>query len=131
MSKILRIALAIIVGLLVWLVVATLGNFLLRAAIPNYLAEEAAMSFSLVAQLARLALGLVSTAATAATSVILSRGKVGTALAAGCILLALFVPVHVSLWDKFPAWYHLFFLASLPLGALAFARLAASMRSAA
>ena len=23
------------------------------------------------------------------------------------LLLALFVPVHVSLWDKFPIWYHI------------------------
>jgi hypothetical protein len=130
-SKYLRIAVAIVAGLIVWVVVATLGNFLLRVAIPNYRAEEAAMSFSLIAQLARLALGLVSTAATAATSVILSRGKIGTAVAAGCILLALFIPVHISLWSRFPAWYHLFFLASLPLGAVVFARLAASMRSAA
>ena len=29
------------------------------------------------------------------------------------LLLALFVPVHVSLWDKFPIWYHIVFLGSL------------------
>ena len=29
------------------------------------------------------------------------------------LLFALFVPVHVSLWDKFPIWYHIIFLGSL------------------
>ena len=31
----------------------------------------------------------------------------------GLVLLALFVPVHVQLWDRFPVWYHLTFLVSL------------------
>jgi len=29
------------------------------------------------------------------------------------LLLVAFIPEHVSLWDKFPVWYHLTFLASL------------------
>jgi hypothetical protein len=28
-------------------------------------------------------------------------------------LLALFIPNHYLLWDKFPVWYHLTFLVSL------------------
>jgi hypothetical protein len=31
----------------------------------------------------------------------------------GCGLLFFFLPVHYSLWDKFPVWYHLFFLVTL------------------
>jgi hypothetical protein len=131
MSKGVRYAVAVAVGLLVWVVVATLINFGLRAAIPDYRAEEVAMSFSLIAQLSRLALGLVSTAAAAAATAVLSRGSIGVCLTLGCILLALFVPVHVSLWQKFPVWYHLFFLVSLPLGAYVVGRLVGSRRGAA
>ena len=44
----------------------------------------------------------------------------------GGVLTALFIPVHYRLWDNFPLWYHLLFLASLfpltVLGALLFAR---------
>jgi len=29
------------------------------------------------------------------------------------LLVALFIPVHSSLWSKFPIWYHLFFLGTL------------------
>jgi hypothetical protein len=29
------------------------------------------------------------------------------------IILAMFLPVHVSIWSKFPVWYHLAFLVPL------------------
>lgn len=125
MPKRVRFGVAVAVGLLVWVVIATLINFVLRAAIPDYRAEELAMSFSLIAQMSRLALGLASTAAAAATTALLSRGSIGACLTLGCILFALFVPVHVSLGQKFPVWYHLFFLASLPLGAYVIGQLMA------
>jgi len=32
---------------------------------------------------------------------------------AGALLLLLFIPQHVMLWDKFPVWYHMTFLLSL------------------
>jgi hypothetical protein len=28
----------------------------------------------------------------------------------GLAILAIFLPVHINLWHKFPAWYHLTFL---------------------
>jgi hypothetical protein len=31
----------------------------------------------------------------------------------GAIILALFIPVHIQLWAKFPIWYHLVFLGTL------------------
>jgi len=129
MSKPLRLVLAVVAALVAWAVVATLLNFILRAVIPNYRAEELAMSFSLGSQIARLALALVSTAAAAITAFIVSGGMLAAAVAAGGLLLAMFIPVHVSLWTKFPAWYHLFFLASLPVGSYGFAKLWASRRS--
>ena len=131
MFKLLRFAVAVAVGLFVWVTVATLGNFVLRVAIPGYRAEEAAVSFSLIAQLGRLALGVVSTAAAAAVTIVMSHGNIGASLALGFVLLALFIPVHVALWHKFPVWYHLFFLASLPLGAYVVGRLVMSKRGAA
>ncbi len=131
MSKVIRYAAAIAVGLLVWAVVATLCNFVLRATIPGYRAEEIAISFSLISQIGRLALGVVSTAAAAAATTAIGRGGVGAPFALGFVLLALFVPVHASLWPRFPVWYHLFFLASLPLVAYVSGKVIVSRRSAA
>jgi hypothetical protein len=36
-----------------------------------------------------------------------------TAVVTGALLLLAFIPQHISLWDKFPVWYHLTFLTSL------------------
>lgn len=114
MSSWVRVILSVIVGLIVWTIVATLGNLAIRAAIPGYHEQELATSFSLGAQIARLALGLVSTAVAAWSTVGLARGSGAAAIVLGLALLAMFVPIHISIWSKFPIWYHLFFLASLP-----------------
>jgi hypothetical protein len=38
---------------------------------------------------------------------------------AGLLLVVVFVPQHIMLWEKFPIWYHLTFLVSLvPLACL-------------
>jgi hypothetical protein len=49
-----------------------------------------------------------------------------TPVLGGFVLLALFVPNHIMLWDKFPLWYHLSFLTSLPVLAFIGGRLAPS-----
>ena len=115
MPKPVRFVLAVVAALVVWTVVATLVNFVLRGAIAGYRAEEVAVSFSLTSEIARLALGVVATAASAVTAVVISRGKRSAAVVSGCALLLLFIPVHIKLWAHFPVWYHLFFLLSLPL----------------
>ena len=130
MNERMRFVVAIVIGLLVWIVVATLCNFALRASIADYRAEEVAVAFTLIAQLGRLALGVVSTAAAAAATAALSRRSIVAPVVLGCVLLALFVPVHVSLWPRFPVWYHLFFLASLPLVAYMVGKLMAQRRGA-
>jgi hypothetical protein len=126
--KALRLVLAIIAALVAWAVVATLINLVLRVTIPGYRSQEMAVSFSLVAQIARLAMGLVATAAAAIAALAASRGMLAAPIVAGLVLLALFIPVHVSLWSRFPPWYHLFFLASLPIGSYLFAKLWQSRR---
>ena len=128
MSKSVRLVIAVLVGLFVWVAVATLGNLILRAAIPDYRAEEVAMSFSFVAQLSRLALGLASTVVAAVTAVVLNRGGTVAAVVVGLIFFLLFLPLHISIWSKFPAWYHVFFLAPLPLGAWLTGRMVAFRR---
>jgi uncharacterized membrane protein (DUF2068 family) len=48
----------------------------------------------------------------------------------GLIILAIFLPVHISLWNKFPTWYHLAFLVPLvPLVALGASLLATKQAS--
>jgi hypothetical protein len=109
----LRSVLAIAAGFVVWIAVATVGNFAIRLLFPGYSEVEKAMNFSLAMLLVRLVLGAgASIAAGVACAAIAPSTRLPRYVFA-LLLFALFVPVHVSLWDKFPIWYHIIFLGSL------------------
>jgi uncharacterized protein (DUF983 family) len=75
------------------------------------------MSFTLGMKLTRLAIGAAATFAAGAVAALIARSS-WTAVAIGALLLLGFIPQHISLWNKFPVWYHLTFLTSLlPLAA--------------
>ena len=110
---------SIFAGLIAWAVVVTLINFGLRAALPGYHAAEATLQFTLTMKIARLAMAAVTSIAAGAVVSWIAPGKAWAPWLVGLVLLALFVPEHVRLWDKFPVWYHLTFLVTLaPLVAL-------------
>jgi hypothetical protein len=105
-------AAAVILGVVVWFVVATIGNWMIRALLAGYSEVEATMAFTLPMQLARLAVGFASSLCAGAACAAIVRGSKTIAVLAGLMVL-LFLPVHYSLWDRFPAWYHAFFLLTL------------------
>jgi hypothetical protein len=110
---------SIVAGLLTWGLVVTLLNFGLRAAIPDYRAAEATLQFTLAMKAGRLIeAALASLAAGAVVGWIAPLAK-WAPWVVGLVLLAMFLPVHVRLWNTFPVWYHLAFLIPLaPLVAL-------------
>ena len=104
----------VVAGLVAWTAIVTLLNLGLRHGWPAYAAVEKAMLFTFPMMAARLAMSGISSLG--AGYVAAWAGKGGrAALFSGLVLLLLFLPVHYNLWEKFPAWYHLTFLASLPL----------------
>jgi hypothetical protein len=108
-----RAVFAFVAGFVVWGVVATLINFGLRAGIPGYHSAEPTMSFTLGMKIGRLILAAIASLAAGATAGFIAPAKKGVPWVLGAIILALFIPVHVQLWAKFPAWYHLTFLLTL------------------
>ncbi|HEY7406270.1 MAG TPA: hypothetical protein VIB39_22275 [Candidatus Angelobacter sp.] len=114
-----RSILAVLAGLLVWMVVATLVNFGLRAGIPGYRLAEPTMTFTLTMKIARLMMGALASLAAGAAAGLIAPRKPAVWWVLGAIILALFIPSHIYLWSKFPVWYHLTFLGTLvPLVAL-------------
>ena len=109
----LRVLLAIAAGFVVWFAVATLGNFAIRWLLPGYSEVEKAMNFSLGMLVARLVLGAVASLASGAACIVIAGGARVAMYSFALLLLALFVPVHVGLWARFPVWYHILFLGSL------------------
>jgi uncharacterized protein (DUF983 family) len=63
-------------------------------------------------KIARLAIGALATVAAGVVARAVARST-AAGLVVGAVLLVIFVPEHVELWDKFPIWYHLTFLLSL------------------
>jgi hypothetical protein len=109
----------IVAGLIVWLVVATIVNLGFRAFWPAYAQVESAMNFTLGMQLARLALGALSSLCAGFVAARITRGSGKAVTVLGIVLIVLFIPIHYRVWDKFPLWYHLTFLVSLyPLSVL-------------
>lgn len=114
-----RVSASIIAGLVAWAVVVTLLNFGLRAAIPGYHAAETTLQFTIAMKAGRLIGAALSSIAAGAVVSFIAPSKRWAPWVAGLIVLAMFLPVHVQLWSKFPVWYHLAFLVPLaPLFAL-------------
>src|SRR5215510_7746975 len=110
---------ALVAGLAVWLLVATLLNRGLRVGLAGYAVAEPTMNFTLGMKVARLILGALASLAAGATAGWIAPLRRGLPWVLGAIIFALFIPVHVQLWARFPVWYHLVFLGTLiPLVAL-------------
>jgi hypothetical protein len=87
----------------------------MRLAWPGYAEVEAAMGFTPAMMLGRLILGALASLAAGLVAAWISRGQQRTIVVLTVVLLALFIPVHYRLWEKFSLWYHLTFLLSLAL----------------
>src|SRR5882724_4253651 len=107
-----RSILAVIVAVISWFIVATIGNWILRAALPGYSAVEVSMNFTFTMMICRLVLGLLSSLCAGFVCATIARNSVAPKVA-GAVMVVLFFPVHYMVWVKFPMWYHLFFLISL------------------
>lgn len=104
---------AIVAGLAAWVLLVTALNWCLRLWLPGYSQAEPVMAFSLTMQVARLSIAaLTSLAAGALVHAIAPASRLAPWVV-GLVLLILFIPVHMQLWQKFPVWYHLTFLVTL------------------
>jgi len=108
-----RTLLSIVAGLMAWGVIVTLLNFGLRAAIPDYHAAEATLQFTLAMKIGRLGEAALTSVAAGAVVGWIAPSRRWAPWVVGPIILVVFLPVHISLWNKFPAWYHLAFLVPL------------------
>jgi len=108
-----RSILACLAGLLTWIVVVTAINRVLRLTLPNYTAAEQTLQFTLGMKWARLLMAIVTSVAAGAVTGLISRSNRWAPLLVGSVVLAMFLPLHIAIWSKFPAWYHLTFLLTI------------------
>ena len=120
-----RSILACLAGLLTWIVVVTVVNGGLRLSLPNYTAAEQALQFTQGMEWARFLMAIVTSVVAGAVTGGISRSSRWAPLVVGSVVFAMFVPVHIAIWSKFPAWYHLTFLLTIIPAVLAGALLPA------
>lgn len=108
-----RSILACLAGLLTWMVVVTVINRMLRLSLPNYTAAEHTLQFTLSMKWARLLMAIVASVVAGAVAGCVSRSSRWAPLIVGGVVFAIFVPVHIAIWSKFPVWYHLTFLLTI------------------
>src|SRR5215469_8547897 len=101
---------AFVAGLVLWMLVATVLNRVLRAGLPGYALAEPTMTFTLGMKLARLIVGALASLSAGAATGRIAPSRIVLPWVLGAIMLAAFIPLHVQLWAKFPVWYHLVFL---------------------
>lgn len=105
--------LGVVAGLVVWVLIVTVAGTVMRLSWPAYDGVAVAMTFTLPMLIARLSLGAVATLASGLVTAVIVPGSIVARLTPGLLLLIAFIPVHMTLWDAFPVWYHLTFLLSL------------------
>jgi hypothetical protein len=108
-----RSILACLAGLLTWVVVVTVINRVFRLSLPNYTAAEHTLQFTLGMKWARLLMAIVTSLVAGAVTRWISPSNRWAPLVVGGVVLAMFLPVHIAIWSKFPVWYHLAFLLTI------------------
>jgi hypothetical protein len=108
-----KTTLGVVAGLAAWGIVTSIAGLIMRGAWPDYASVADTMTFTLPMLFARLAIGAVATLAAGLVTTVIARRSLLATLIPGALLLVVFIPVHIMLWDKFPVWYHLTFLGSL------------------
>jgi hypothetical protein len=99
-------------GVVAWFLIANVGNHVLRMTWPGYSEAEGAKMLTLGMLIARLLLSAIcSLCAGFVAAWITNRSMLAIKSLAG-LLLIMFLPV-ITLWERFPPWYHVIFLASL------------------
>lgn len=103
----------IVAGLVGWVIIVSVLNRGLRLWLPGYAQAEPSMLFTLPMEIARLAIGALTSMAAGMLVRAIAPASRRAPWVVGLLLLALFVPEHVLIWNRFPLWYHLTFLLTL------------------
>ena len=108
-----RPILAFAVGLVVWVLLISVLDRVLRIFVAGYAAAEPTMSFRLGMLAARLLIAAATSLLAGAATAWIAPSSPRLAVLLGTVLLVAFIPIHVRLWSLFPFWYHLVFLGTL------------------
>ena len=102
----------VVVGVVAWFLIANVGNQVLRVTWPGYSEVEVAKTFTAGMLIARLLLGAISSLCAGFVAAWMTNRSMLAIKSLAGLLLIMFLPV-ITLWERFPPWYHVIFLTSL------------------
>ena len=109
-----RTVLGVIAAIVAWLVIVTIIDRPMRYVWPDYAANFTAMTFTLPMMLARLTESTIALVLAALIAIRVAPASRYVAWGFGILMFLIFAPYHLlMIWNKFPIWYHAYFLASL------------------
>ena len=108
-----RIILGVIVGFVVWSILWVGSAAIMSAASADYAQAMADMKFSNFWLIVAIVRSVVFSVVSGYLAVQLSKEVSKTTLGLGVFLLLFGIFVQVNVWNVFPVWYHLVFLALL------------------
>lgn len=122
---------SVVAGLVTWIVVASILDRAMRATWPDYATALPTFHFTLPMMAAQLSEAAIATLVAGYVVGLIARAW-WPVWAQGALLLAIFIPVHYTIWDKFPIWYHATFLVGtlVPLTLLGWAAARTGRRNA-
>ena len=132
MGTVVRTIIGIVIEVASWFALTLIFGVIANLAWPEFAAANHAFNttqtvlFDQSMLITRLSIGALGSIIAAWLAALTVRDNRIAPLAGGIVLLAIFVPIHLSIWDKFPLWYHLTFLTSLPVLAFLGGKLARS-----
>jgi len=126
----LRIAIAVVVGYVLWTAIWLGSNFTAVAAMPDAF-DEAGLTTSNGLLAGFLGISVIASLLSGMTAAAISPAGRSTtaAMILGVLLLLTGIGVQVSVWDQMPLWYHVLFLVLLLPVTLLGARLRALVSS--
>jgi len=116
-----RTSVAVVVGVVVWALLAFSLSSILQAVWADYAAAVPSKDYTLPMLISRLSLAAIATAVAGAAAMLVARDRGLAAWLCGGALLAISLRPHlVTVWDDYPVWYHFVYLGYLvPVAGLA------------
>ena len=110
-----RIPVGAAINCVVWIALCTILITPVRLMWLDYAAAEPSRNFTLAMMVMRLSISGIASLAGGWLAGLTVRESRVTPLAGGLLMLGMFIPVHLGIWDEYPVWYHITFLTSLPV----------------
>jgi hypothetical protein len=110
-----RLIIGAVAGVVAWLVAIVALGVVVRFAWPEMAAIRDMTMLTFPMLVTRLSISAIGSIVGGVLAANIGRDAVKAPLGAGVILLLVFVPYHLTIWQNFPVWYHLTFFLSLPV----------------